>query len=94
MSCDAVYDRASSSRNCTRDCKLSLLKADEACLSTVRQTDVLHARDLVVIPTMVPKGDGPTFAVIETPSGIRHNFAFEPKYGIMLLKLTLAEGLT
>lgn len=55
---------------------------------------MLHARDLVVIPTMVPKGDGPTFAVIETPSGIRHNFAFEPKYGIMLLKLTLAEGLT
>jgi inorganic pyrophosphatase len=33
-------------------------------------------------------------AVIETPQGIRHKYAFEPKYGIMLLKQTLAEGLT
>lgn len=40
--------------------------------------------------------DGPeklVNAVIETPAQIRHKFAFEPKYGIMVLKLTLAEGL-
>jgi inorganic pyrophosphatase len=33
-------------------------------------------------------------AVIETPGGIRHKYAFEPKFGIMLLKQTLPEGLT
>jgi inorganic pyrophosphatase len=31
--------------------------------------------------------------VIETPAGIRHKYAFEPHYGIMRLKFTLAEGL-
>lgn len=44
------------------------------------------------IPAFVP--DEPlTHAVIETPKGIRHKYAYEPKYGIMLLKQTLAEGL-
>jgi inorganic pyrophosphatase len=46
-----------------------------------------------MIPAFVPKEDGLVFAVIETPAGIRHKFAFEPKYGIMRLKMTLAEGL-
>ncbi|MGA8532813.1 MAG: inorganic diphosphatase [Candidatus Tumulicola sp.] len=46
-----------------------------------------------MIPTFVPEAKGIVFAVIETPAGIRHKFAFEPKYGIMLLKMTLAEGL-
>lgn len=32
-------------------------------------------------------------AVIETPAQIRHKYAFVPKYGIMMLKDTLAEGL-
>jgi inorganic pyrophosphatase len=32
-------------------------------------------------------------AVIETPAQTRHKYAFESKYGIMLLKQTLAEGL-
>jgi inorganic pyrophosphatase len=45
------------------------------------------------IPTYVPKEKDLVFAVIETPAGIRHKFAFEPKYGIMRLKMTLAEGL-
>lgn len=46
------------------------------------------------IPTYVP--DEPHHlvnAVIETPGQTRHKYAFEPKYGIMMLKLTLAEGL-
>lgn len=46
-----------------------------------------------MIPAFVPKEDDLVFAVIETPAGIRHKFAFEPDYGIMLLKMTLAEGL-
>lgn len=46
------------------------------------------------IPTFVP-GDKEKLvhAVIETPAQTRHKYAFEPKYGIMLHKLTLAEGL-
>ncbi len=46
------------------------------------------------IPTFVP-GDKAQLvhAVIETPAQTRHKYAFEPKYGIMLLKQTLAEGL-
>ncbi len=46
------------------------------------------------IPAYVPDGP-PTLvhAVIETPAYTRHKYAFEPKYGIMTLKLTLAEGL-
>ncbi len=31
--------------------------------------------------------------MIETPAQTRHKDAFEPKYGIMMLKMTLAEGL-
>jgi inorganic pyrophosphatase len=46
-----------------------------------------------MIPTMVPKQKDLVFAVIETPAGTRHKYAFEPTYGIMLLKMTLAEGL-
>lgn len=46
-----------------------------------------------MIPTLVPKEKGLVFAVIETPAGIRHKYAFEPEYGIMRLKMTLAEGL-
>ncbi|HET6275715.1 MAG TPA: inorganic diphosphatase [Candidatus Cybelea sp.] len=46
-----------------------------------------------MIPTMVPKEKDLVFAVIETPAGTRHKYAFEPEYGIMLLKMTLAEGL-
>ena len=45
------------------------------------------------IPAFVPKEKTILFAVIETPAGTRHKFAFEPKYGIMRLKMTLAEGL-
>src|ERR1700758_2771500 len=45
------------------------------------------------IPTYVPDEKDLVFAVIETPAGIRHKYAFEPKYGIMQLKMTLAEGL-
>ena len=32
-------------------------------------------------------------AVIETPAQTRHKYAFDPRYGIMVLKQTLAEGL-
>jgi inorganic pyrophosphatase len=46
-----------------------------------------------MIPTMVPKEKELVFAVIETPAGVRHKYAFEPEYGIMRLKSTLAEGL-
>lgn len=45
------------------------------------------------IPTYVPHGGDLVHAVIETPAHTRHKYAFEPKYGIMLLKQTLAEGL-
>ncbi len=45
------------------------------------------------IPAFVPGDTDLVHAVIETPRGIRHKYAFEPKYGIMLLKQTLAEGL-
>ncbi len=46
------------------------------------------------IPTYVPHtGDKLVHAVIETPAQTRHKYAFEPTYGIMLLKMTLAEGL-
>jgi inorganic pyrophosphatase len=46
-----------------------------------------------MIPTLVPKEKNLVFAVIESPGGTRHKFAFEPTYGIMRLKMTLAEGL-
>lgn len=46
-----------------------------------------------MIPTLVPEEKDLVFAVIETPAGTRHKFAFEPAYGIMRLKMTLAEGL-
>jgi inorganic pyrophosphatase len=46
------------------------------------------------IPTYVPdQKHHVAYAVIETPAATRHKYAFEPKYGIMLLKATLAEGL-
>jgi inorganic pyrophosphatase len=53
----------------------------------------VNATNYDMIPTFVPKGKDLVFAVIETPAGIRHKFAFEPKFGIMRLKMTLAEGL-
>jgi inorganic pyrophosphatase len=46
-----------------------------------------------MIPAFVPDEKGVAFAVIETPAQTRHKYAFEPKYGIMTLKMTLAEGL-
>jgi inorganic pyrophosphatase len=46
------------------------------------------------IPTYVANAKGNlVHAVIETPAQTRHKYAFEPRYGIMLLKDTLAEGL-
>jgi inorganic pyrophosphatase len=56
-------------------------------------SSAVNATNYDLIPTLVPKEKELVFAVIETPAGIRHKFAFEPKYGIMLLKMTLAEGL-
>ncbi len=53
----------------------------------------VNATNYDMIPTWVPKEKDLVFAVIETPAGIRHKFAFEPEYGIMRLKMTLAEGL-
>lgn len=53
----------------------------------------VNATNYDMIPTEVPKEKDLVFAVIETPAGIRHKFAFEPKYGIMRLRMTLAEGL-
>jgi inorganic pyrophosphatase len=56
-------------------------------------TTAVNATNYDMIPTAVPKEKELLFAVIETPAGIRHKYAFEPKYGIMRLKMTLAEGL-
>ncbi|HTU80517.1 MAG TPA: inorganic diphosphatase [Candidatus Acidoferrales bacterium] len=52
-----------------------------------------NATNYDMIPAFDPKNRDLVFAVIETPAGIRHKFAFEPEYGIMRLKMTLAEGL-
>jgi len=54
----------------------------------------INPTDYDAIPTYSPHGDGKlVHAVIETPAQTRHKYAFEPKYGIMVLKQTLAEGL-
>jgi inorganic pyrophosphatase len=53
----------------------------------------VNATNYDMIPTAVPKEKDLVFAVIETPAGTRHKFAFEPEYGIMRLRMTLAEGL-
>lgn len=53
----------------------------------------LNPTNYDMIPTLVPKAKDLVFAVIETPAGTRHKYAFEPEYGIMRLKMTLAEGL-
>jgi len=53
----------------------------------------VKATKYAMIPTTVPREKDLVFAVIETPAGIRHKFAFDAKYGIMRLKMTLAEGL-
>lgn len=45
------------------------------------------------IPTYADARERLVHAVIETPASIRHKYAFEPKYGIMVLRQTLAEGL-
>ncbi len=46
------------------------------------------------IPTYVPgEKEKLVHAVVETPAHTRQKYAFEPKYGIMMLRQTLAEGL-
>jgi inorganic pyrophosphatase len=45
------------------------------------------------IPTYAGNSEDLVHAVIETPANTRHKYAFEPKYGIMVLKQTLGEGL-
>ena len=46
------------------------------------------------IPTFPhPKDKNVVHAIIETPRNIRHKFALEPKYGILKLKQTIAQGL-
>ncbi|HLJ83827.1 MAG TPA: inorganic diphosphatase [Candidatus Eremiobacteraceae bacterium] len=46
------------------------------------------------IPTFPnPKDKNIVHAIIETPRNIRHKFALEPKYGILKLKQTIAQGL-
>lgn len=45
------------------------------------------------IPSYVKGKERLVHAVIETPAQTRHKYAFDPKFGIMLLKQTLAEGL-
>jgi inorganic pyrophosphatase len=47
------------------------------------------------IPTYAEDKDARlVHAVIETPALTRHKYAFVPKYGIFMLRQTLAEGLT
>jgi inorganic pyrophosphatase len=47
------------------------------------------------IPTYPRDGaDKLVHAIIETPARTRHKYAFVPKYGIFMLKQTLAEGLS
>lgn len=60
-------------------------------MATMSSAD--NATNYDMIPAFVPKEKDLAFAVIETPAGIRHKYAFEPKFGIMRLKMTLAEGL-
>ena len=46
------------------------------------------------IPTFPrPKDRNVVHAIVETPRDIRHKFALEPKYGILKLKHTIAQGL-
>lgn len=45
------------------------------------------------IPTYADDAKRLVHAVIETPAAIRHKYAFVPRYGIMMLRQTLAEGL-
>jgi inorganic pyrophosphatase len=45
------------------------------------------------IPAYADEKQKLVHAVIETPAQTRHKYAFDPKYGIMMLKQTLAEGL-
>lgn len=54
----------------------------------------IHPTNFDRIPSYAPHHkQNVAHAVIETPGGTRHKYAFEPAYGIMLLKATLAEGL-
>lgn len=46
-----------------------------------------------MIPAFVPHERKLVHAVIETPAQTRHKYAFAPNYGIMQLRMTLAEGL-
>ncbi len=46
------------------------------------------------IPTYAPhEKEKLVHAVIETPANTRQKYAFEPKYGLLVLKQTLADGL-
>jgi inorganic pyrophosphatase len=55
----------------------------------------INPTDYDAIPTYPANGKGKlVHAVIETPALTRHKYAFVPKYGIFMLKQTLAEGLT
>jgi len=55
----------------------------------------INPTDYDAIPSYAENGkERLVNAIIETPGRIRHKYAFVPKYGIMMLKQTLAEGLT
>lgn len=55
----------------------------------------INATNYDAIPTYPRDGsDHLVHAVIETPAQTRHKYAFVPKYGIFMLKQTLAEGLS
>ncbi len=54
----------------------------------------INPTDYDRIPAYALNGaKGLVHAVIETPAQTRHKYAFVPQYGIMMLKMTLAEGL-
>src|SRR5579862_5739789 len=53
----------------------------------------VNPTDYDCIPAYADEKGGCLNAVIETPAHVRNKYAFEPKFGIMVLKMTLAEGL-
>jgi inorganic pyrophosphatase len=63
--------------------------------ANVAAEDRVNPTNYDCIPAYAGGGKRPlVHAVIETPAFTRHKYAFEPEYGIMKLKQTLAEGLT
>jgi inorganic pyrophosphatase len=58
--------------------------------------DLIHATRLDSIPAFPEKAKDHSVvhAIIETPRGIRHKYAFEPKYGTFVIKQVLPDGLT